>query len=60
MENSWQQQLEADQIVLIDRATGTDATHASRAMQAALETKLPVWLGVGCKKTKDGKIVSFD
>ena len=29
-------------------------------MQAALETKLPVWLGVGCKKTEDGKIVSFD
>jgi len=37
-----------------------DATHATRALQAALETKLPVWLGVGCRKTEDGRIVSFD
>jgi S-methylmethionine-dependent homocysteine/selenocysteine methylase len=37
-----------------------ETTHAARAMQAALETKLPVWLGVGCKKREDGKIVSFD
>lgn len=37
-----------------------DSEHATRAMQAALETGLPVWLGVCCKKTKDGKIVSFD
>jgi S-methylmethionine-dependent homocysteine/selenocysteine methylase len=37
-----------------------ETTHAPRALQAALETKLPVWLGVGCKKTEDGKIVSFD
>jgi S-methylmethionine-dependent homocysteine/selenocysteine methylase len=37
-----------------------DTAHASRAMQAALETQLPVWLGVGCKKREDGKIVSFD
>ena len=37
-----------------------ETTHARRAMQAALETQLPVWLGVGCKKTGDGKIVSFD
>ena len=37
-----------------------ETTHASRALQAALETKLPVWLGVGCKKREDGKIVSFD
>jgi S-methylmethionine-dependent homocysteine/selenocysteine methylase len=37
-----------------------ETTHASLAIQAALETGLPVWLGVGCKKTKDGKIVSFD
>lgn len=37
-----------------------DTEHASRALQAALETKLPLWLGVGCKKTEDGKIVSFD
>ncbi len=37
-----------------------ETSHASRAMQAALETGLPVWLGVGCKKTEDGRIVSFD
>ena len=37
-----------------------DTDHAFRAMQAALETQLPVWLGVGCKKREDGKIVSFD
>ena len=37
-----------------------ETSHASRAMQAALETGLPVWLGVGCKKTDDGRIVSFD
>jgi S-methylmethionine-dependent homocysteine/selenocysteine methylase len=37
-----------------------ETEHASRALQAALETKLPVWLGVGCKKTQDGRIVSFD
>lgn len=37
-----------------------ETSHASRAMQAVLETGLPVWLGVGCKKTDDGRIVSFD
>jgi homocysteine S-methyltransferase len=37
-----------------------ETTHAARVMQAALETKLPVWLGVGCKKREDGMIVSFD
>lgn len=37
-----------------------ETTHASRAMQAALETGLPVWLGVGCRKTREGRIVSFD
>ena len=37
-----------------------ETNHASRAMQAARETGLPVWLGVGCRKTKDGRIVSFD
>lgn len=37
-----------------------DTEHATRAMQAALETKLPIWLGVGCKKREDGAIVSFD
>jgi S-methylmethionine-dependent homocysteine/selenocysteine methylase len=37
-----------------------ETTHASRAIQAALETGLPVWLGVGCRKTREGRIVSFD
>lgn len=37
-----------------------DTAHAARAFQAALETKLPVWLGVSCKKRDDGRIVSFD
>ena len=37
-----------------------ETTHAAFAMQAALETGLPVWLGVGCQKRDDGKIVSFD
>ena len=37
-----------------------ETAHAALAFEAALETKLPVWLGVGCRKTKEGKIVSFD
>lgn len=37
-----------------------ETAHGSRALQAALETNLPVWLGVGCKKRADGRIVSFD
>ncbi len=37
-----------------------ETVHAPRAFQAALETELPVWLGVGCKKAEDGRIVSFD
>ena len=37
-----------------------ETTHAPLAIQAALETNLPVWLGVCCKKTEAGKIVSFD
>ena len=37
-----------------------ETSHGPRAMQAALETGLPVWLGVGCKKREDGRIVSFD
>lgn len=37
-----------------------ETAHAARAMQAASETGLPVWLGVGCKKSDDGRIVSFD
>lgn len=37
-----------------------ETIHAPLAFEAALETKLPVWLGIGCRKTKDGRIVSFD
>ncbi len=37
-----------------------ETEHASLALQAAFETKLPVWLGVGCRKTEGGRIVSFD
>jgi S-methylmethionine-dependent homocysteine/selenocysteine methylase len=36
-----------------------ETTHAPRALQAALETRLPVWLGVSCRKAEDGKIMSF-
>ena len=38
-----------------------DTRHATRAMEAALETGLPVWLGVSCKQRVDGDgLVSFD
>jgi homocysteine S-methyltransferase len=37
-----------------------ETEHASRAFQAASETGLPVWLGAGCKKDDEGRIVSFD
>ena len=38
-----------------------DTRHAARAMQAALETGLPVWLGVSCRQRADGSgLVSFD
>ena len=37
-----------------------ETEHAARAIQAALETELPVWLGIGCKKAEDGRIMSFD
>ena len=36
-----------------------DTQHAARAMQAALESKLPVWLGVSCKQTEDGRLIGF-
>ena len=36
-----------------------DTIHAARAMQAAVETGLPVWLGMSCKQTEEGKIVGF-
>jgi len=38
-----------------------DTVHAVRAMEAALETGLPVWLGVSCRQRADGcGLVSFD
>ena len=38
-----------------------DTLHAVRAMEAALETGLPVWLGVSCRQRTDGGgLVSFD
>ena len=38
-----------------------DTRHAVRAMEAALETGLPVWLGVSCRRRSDGRgLVSFD
>ena len=36
-----------------------ETTHAARALKAALETGLPVWLGISCKKDESGNIVSF-
>ena len=38
-----------------------DGSHAARAMEAALETGLPVWLGVSCRRRAgSGGLVSFD
>ena len=38
-----------------------DTRHAARAMEAARETGLPVWLGVSCRRRADGTgLVSFD
>ena len=37
-----------------------ETEHAARAFQAASATGLPVWLGAGCKKDDEGRIVSFD
>ena len=38
-----------------------DTRHAARAMEAALETGLPVWLGVSCRqRAGGGGLVSFD
>ncbi len=37
-----------------------ETEHAARAVQAAKETGLPFWLGAGCKKAEDGRIMSFD
>ena len=37
-----------------------ETRHAQRAIQAVQETGLPFWLGIGCKRSNDGRIVSFD
>jgi S-methylmethionine-dependent homocysteine/selenocysteine methylase len=38
-----------------------DSDHARRAMEAALETGLPVWLGVSCRRRAGGLgLTSFD
>ena len=38
-----------------------DTRHAAWAMEAALATGLPVWLGVSCRRRRDGDgLVSFD
>ena len=38
-----------------------DTRHAARAMEAALSTGLPVWLGLSCRRRPDGDgLVSFD
>ena len=38
-----------------------DTRHAARAMEAALETGLPVWLGVSCRQRAGAEgLVSFD
>ena len=38
-----------------------DTRHAARAMQAALETGLPVWLGLSCRRRAGSEgLVSFD
>jgi S-methylmethionine-dependent homocysteine/selenocysteine methylase len=37
-----------------------DTDHAARAMQAAVETGLPIWLGVSCKLSGTGKLVGYD
>jgi S-methylmethionine-dependent homocysteine/selenocysteine methylase len=34
--------------------------HAARAFAAARETALPIWLGVSCRTSADGRIVAFD
>lgn len=36
-----------------------DTVHAARAMQAATEAGLPVWLGVSCKSDTAGQITGF-
>jgi len=37
-----------------------DTEHAARACEAALETGLPVWLGVSCRLRADGALAAFD
>ena len=37
-----------------------EADHGSRAMEAALATGLPVWLGLSCGRGPNGKLVGFN
>jgi len=37
-----------------------DTEHAARACEAALETGLPIWLGVSCRARADGALCAFD
>ncbi len=37
-----------------------EANHGAWAMEAALATGLPVWLGVSCRRRQGGGLVSFD
>ncbi|MAV35398.1 MAG: homocysteine methyltransferase [Planctomycetaceae bacterium] len=36
-----------------------DTEHAARAMRAAVESGLPVWLGVSCKRSQSGELTGF-
>ena len=37
-----------------------DIEHASRALEAAVETGLPVWVGISCSLENDGAVVGWD
>lgn len=37
-----------------------ETEHSLRAFEAAAGTGLPVWVGLGCRKNEQGRIVSFD
>ena len=52
--------LAAEGVDLIALEMLEDTEHAARACEAALETGLPVWLGVSCRLRKDGALVAFD
>jgi S-methylmethionine-dependent homocysteine/selenocysteine methylase len=52
--------LAAEGVDLIALEMLEDTEHAARACEAALETGLPVWLGVSCRLRADGALVAFD